>query len=92
MTQFIYYQYVLKRDSAMSYSVTEWCDITVYRSTGSVDVRKRKCKNPMTKEDNEINILAAIAVNPHVSTRKIARQAGMSQSKNSIFQNQINFC
>ena len=64
----------------------------LFRSTGSVDVRKHKCKNPMTKEDNEINILAAIAVNPHVSTRKIARQVGMSQSKNSTFQNQINFC
>lgn len=52
----------------------------LFRSTGSVHARQYKRKNPTTNEDNEINILAAIAVNPHVSTRKIAREAGISQS------------
>ena len=49
------------------------------RDSGSVTPRARVRNKPTTGEAGATNVLAAVAVNPHVSSREIARDAGMSQ-------------
>lgn len=50
-----------------------------FKTEGSVQNKKRKRRATVTEENNEITVLAAVAHNPHVSTREIAINAGLSQ-------------
>lgn len=54
--------------------------IKQFTTDGSVQPRKRTRQATVTGENNEIAVLAAVADNPHVSTREIARDFGLSQS------------
>lgn len=54
--------------------------ITKFTTDGSVQPKKKTRTTTVTGENNEIAVLAAVANNPHVSTREIARDSGMSQS------------
>lgn len=50
-----------------------------FKSDGSVQLKKRKRRNTVTGEANEINVIAAVQHNPHVSTREIHRDLGISR-------------
>ena len=47
---------------------------------GSVQEKKRVGENTATGLDNEVAVIAAVNVNPHVSTREISHDSGISQS------------
>lgn len=47
--------------------------VKVFKETGSVDKKQRIRTRTATNERNEINILAAVAVNPCESTRTATR-------------------
>lgn len=50
-----------------------------FRENGNVASTKRTRRATVTGEDNEIGVLAAVAHNPHVSSRAISRDSGISQ-------------
>lgn len=55
----------------------------IYRqlyATGMVVARRRVRNRPVTGEAGAVGVLAAVAVNPRMSTRDIARAGGLSQS------------
>ena len=49
------------------------------RESGSITCRKRNRNKRSTGEEGEINVLAAVAVDPQISSRAIARGSGISQ-------------
>lgn len=49
-----------------------------FTTTGSVEQKKRTRRARVTGEDNVVAVLAAVAHNPHASTREIARDSGLS--------------
>lgn len=49
------------------------------RQTGSLNNRKSECEKRVTHEGNEVGVLAMIARNPHVSSRQIERESGVSK-------------
>lgn len=51
-----------------------------FRTTGSVANTKRKRRRPSTNEDKVVDVLANVAVNPHISTRQLAEDHGVSRS------------
>lgn len=51
-----------------------------FRVTGSVANTKPKRKRPATNEEKTVDVLANVAVNPHVSTRQLAADHGVSRS------------
>lgn len=53
--------------------------VNLFAETGSVK-QTRNRRRTVTHEDAETDILAAVAVNPHISTRQLARSSGISQS------------
>lgn len=53
--------------------------IKIFLETGSVEVKKKKRRKTVTREDNEINILAAVAHNPQISSRTLASDSGISK-------------
>lgn len=50
------------------------------RETGSLNPRPRHRPRTRTDECAEVAVLATIAVNPHISTRQIEREVGVSKS------------
>lgn len=54
--------------------------IQSFRTNGTVKSEKRHRIRHVANEDNQIAVLAAVDQNPHVSTRDIARDSGISQS------------
>jgi hypothetical protein len=54
--------------------------IKQFTADGSVRPKKRTRPATVTEENNEIGVLAAVAYNPHVSTREIASESGLSQT------------
>lgn len=54
--------------------------VNQFRTTGSVEPRKRTRRVTVTGEENQIAVLAAVALDPHAGTRGISRDLGMSQS------------
>jgi len=50
-----------------------------FQETGSVDNNKRQRSKKATNDDNTINILAAVAENPNVSTRQLECDSGISR-------------
>ncbi|EFN82703.1 hypothetical protein EAI_17618, partial [Harpegnathos saltator] len=57
-----------------------FCTVKQFTAEGSVQPKKRIRRKTVTGEDNAIAVLAAVAYNPYVSTREIARDCGVSQS------------
>jgi hypothetical protein len=51
-----------------------------FTTDGSVQPKKRTRRTAVTDENNEIAVLAAVAHNPHNSTREIARDSGLSHT------------
>lgn len=51
-----------------------------FTQNGSVQPKKRKRQATVNNEANQIAVLAAIALNPEVSSRSIARDSGISQT------------
>ncbi|CAH0555902.1 unnamed protein product [Brassicogethes aeneus] len=51
-----------------------------FTTNGSVQPKKRVRRATDTGGNNEINVLAASAANPHASTRELSRDLGISQS------------
>ena len=49
------------------------------RQTGCLSTRKSDCKKKVTHEGNEVGVLAMVARNPHVSSRQIERESGVSK-------------
>lgn len=49
------------------------------RTTGSLKPKKRVRRRYKTDENSAIGVLGAVAVDPQVSTRRLARDAGLSQ-------------
>lgn len=54
--------------------------IKQFSEEGSVQPKKRRCRRTATDEDREVAVLAAVNYDPHVSSRELATNAGMSQS------------
>ncbi|KZC10812.1 hypothetical protein WN55_01824 [Dufourea novaeangliae] len=52
------------------------CDKLI--QTGSLSVRKSECRKRVTNEQNEIGVLGSVATNPHISSRQIERESGIS--------------
>lgn len=52
--------------------------IKQFITDGNVQPKKRTRRATVTGENNEIAVLAAVAHNPHVSTREIVRDSGLS--------------
>ncbi|KYM99634.1 hypothetical protein ALC62_09637, partial [Cyphomyrmex costatus] len=50
--------------------------VQTFQETGSVDNKKRKRIKKATDDVNLTNILAAVALNPHISTRQLERESG----------------
>lgn len=65
----------MKRSRSSFYRV-----IREFTTEGTVHKRKKNRKRTSTGENNEINVLAQVAVDPHVSTRQISQGAGISQT------------
>lgn len=53
--------------------------VTQFLQEGSVCKRKSARRNLVTTTDNEIAVLAAVNVDPHISTRQIERDSGISR-------------
>ncbi|XP_011858348.1 PREDICTED: uncharacterized protein LOC105555911 [Vollenhovia emeryi] len=53
--------------------------VQLFTETGSVKPRERVRPRPVTNENNTVNVLAAVAANPHISSRQITRGSGISQ-------------
>lgn len=53
--------------------------IKKFRETGNVDKEKRIRAKKATDDGNTINILASVIQNPHVGTRQLERESGISQ-------------
>ncbi|CAH0559574.1 unnamed protein product [Brassicogethes aeneus] len=51
-----------------------------FNTNGSVQPKKRVRRATVTGGNDEINLLAATAANPHASTRELSRDLGISQS------------
>lgn len=51
-----------------------------FTTTGSIVKKKKMRKKSVTDENAQIAVLAAVAHNPHVSTREIAGQSGISRT------------
>ncbi|KAJ8914489.1 hypothetical protein NQ315_002761 [Exocentrus adspersus] len=51
-----------------------------FTENGTVQPKKRTRRVTVTGENNEIAVLAAVAVNPHASSRRIARDSGISKT------------
>ena len=64
-----------KRSRASFYRV-----IQQFSTEGSVKPKKRNRQNMVACENNEIAVLAAVAHDPHISTRQISRESGISQT------------
>lgn len=54
--------------------------VTHFVQDGSVQPRQRRRQRSATSEENDTAVLAAVAFNPHVSSRNIARESGISQT------------
>lgn len=54
--------------------------IQQFTQEGSVQTKKRKRRRTIAGENNEVAVLAAVAYNPHISTRQISRESGISQT------------
>jgi hypothetical protein len=52
--------------------------VNAFRSDGSVQTKKRKRRNTVTGEHNEVAILAAVQQNPQVSIRQLHADSGIS--------------
>lgn len=50
------------------------------RTTGSVISRTRNRVKQIINEDNKVNILAAVNINPHISQRQLERESNISQT------------
>lgn len=57
-------------------------DFTVnqFITNGTVQVPKRTRPKTTTHQENEINIIAAVTHNPHISTRELERDSGISRT------------
>lgn len=55
--------------------------IRSFRGTGSVQPAKRNRVETQTHEGAEVAVLAAVRVDPHASSRQIARDSGISRSR-----------
>lgn len=49
------------------------------RSTGNLRNKKRVRRQTKTNEDMAVGVLGAVAINPHVGSRELARDSGMCQ-------------
>ncbi|EZA50914.1 hypothetical protein X777_10741 [Ooceraea biroi] len=56
------------------------CLIKTFRETGSVCSRKKMRSRLQTNEPAEVTVLAAVANNPHISSRQIQRNTGISKT------------
>ncbi|CAH0559505.1 unnamed protein product [Brassicogethes aeneus] len=56
-------------------------------TNGSVQPEKRVRRATVTGGNSEINVLAAMAANPHASTRELSRDWGISQSSPLVLSN-----
>lgn len=65
----------VRRSQSFFYKV-----VNTFMSHGSVQPKKRKRRNTVTGEPNEIAVLAAVQENPHVSTRQLHRESGISRT------------
>ena len=54
--------------------------IKQFSEEGSVQPKKRRRRRTATDEDREVAVLAAVNYDPHVSSRELATNAGMSKS------------
>lgn len=55
--------------------------VKVFKETGSVDKKREWLRTKRaTNKRNEINILAAVALNPHASTKQLECESSISQS------------
>ena len=50
-----------------------------FKETGNVDNKKRKRLKSATGKRHVIDILASVAHNPHVSSRQLEHESGISQ-------------
>ena len=46
--------------------------VTLFKETGSVQPRVKRQPRPATNDDAQVGVLAAVAANPHISSRQIA--------------------
>ena len=53
--------------------------VQTFQETGSVDNKKRKRIKKATDNGNSTNILAAVALNPYISTRQLERESDISR-------------
>nr|WP_253308897.1 DUF4817 domain-containing protein [Rickettsia endosymbiont of Ceutorhynchus assimilis] len=51
-----------------------------FKENGSVQPKKRRRRATTTGENNEVAVLAAVAVNPCISSRRIANDSGISKT------------
>lgn len=51
-----------------------------FTTSGSVKAKKRTRRRTVTAENNEIAVLAAVAANPHISSRDVAHASGISRT------------
>ncbi|KZC03837.1 hypothetical protein WN55_01768 [Dufourea novaeangliae] len=49
------------------------------KETGSLSVRKSERRKRVTNEENEIGVLASVVKNPHIKSRRIEREFGISR-------------
>lgn len=55
-------------------------NVKLFCRTGSVEISKKVRRNIQTGVENEVTVLAAVAVNPRVSCRQISKDCGISVS------------
>ena len=54
--------------------------LATFKTTGSVNVKRKTSKVVTDNEENQFVTLASVVQDPHVSTRVVARETGLSQS------------
>ena len=53
--------------------------VQIFQETGSVDNKKRKRIKKATNDGNSTNILAAVALNPHISIKQLKYESGINR-------------
>ena len=53
--------------------------VQTFQETGSVNNKKRKQIKKATDDGNSTNILAVVTLDPHISTRPLERESGISR-------------
>lgn len=77
--------FLISRDHALQFS---YCQTIYCRRKCSTIAEKRSRRATVTGENNKAAVLAAVARNPHISTRELASNAVLSQSSTwRIFKN-----